>query len=218
MSQLCKVIFCIVPKIINSFMNQSFSTFIIARNAAIHKTAAFKNPPSLEMDHFALNLQGKAQYYEINDLLLLILDNKQIKNQLVELDLSNNGLVGKIDWNLLSEFKQLKVICARNNFISSDMIPLESLGDIEQFDFSHNPYLSGNIGSEQLPKKLAILHVQHTNVNVEMNWDDIKETNLMSFSVSKRNADFFRKKIPENWMIQNAGKGWMILYKFMSRW
>ncbi len=60
----------------------------------------------------------------INDVLTVIFKAIDIEN-VVLLDLSNNGIKGRLDWNLLAHFKNLRLCHLNGNQISNDHIVWE---------------------------------------------------------------------------------------------
>ena len=192
---------------------------LIYRDTNIIKTR-IKKMKEIGVNSFIINDKA-LKYLNINNVLFNIMKEYSDKNTFIDgierLDLSNSLIDGVMEWNLLSNFKDLKQLSLHNNKFTShnDEINWNLLPDsLEILDLSKNMNLKGKIIWNELPKNLQVLDISETKIIceiTEIDWIEIDKTNLIDICVSydKFNQippSFLNDPLPLNWsrkMVKN---------------
>ena len=125
-------------------------------------------------------MKNKLYGYSVNDLLqTLLLHKKGEAKDLICLDISDNNLNGKLDPNLLKQFKNL-----------------------EKLDFRFNPSISGTINLDDLPKELKTFHSYGTQIKIHIDWNKIQSSKITTFSVPEELIQSFYLKLPSDWSMR----------------
>ena len=150
--------------------------------------------------------ENQLKFFPINLFLDMLLKNDEIRTNLFELDISHNSFIGVIDWNKISQFTNLKILIASNNLFFSQQIDWKSFSKLSKLDLSFNPHIHGDLVWNEIPRNIKELDIDRTAINVNMEWDAIKKTNLKEFCVEKQVALETIRKLPSGWSIRFGSK------------